>query len=87
MTPSAIGGSPAMETTSCVKAVVLSASHYRNNSSDTNLVHLQRDLDVSHASFFAPFLGIKLLYIVDGHRNTGGSAYLSYEIHCSPFQE
>ncbi|KAI0224826.1 Protein CIP2A [Lamellibrachia satsuma] len=35
-----------METTSCVKAVVLSANQYRNNQSETNLVHLQRDLDV-----------------------------------------
>ena len=60
MTPAAIGGSPAMETTSCVKAVVLSASHYRNNSSDTNLVHLQRDLDVSDASFFVAFIWFKI---------------------------
>ncbi|KAK2179201.1 hypothetical protein NP493_506g00003 [Ridgeia piscesae] len=35
-----------METTSCLKAVVGSANQYRKDPSDTNLVHLQRDLDV-----------------------------------------
>ena len=39
-----------METTSCLKAVVGSASQYRKDPSDSNLVHLQRDLDVGDTS-------------------------------------
>ncbi|KAJ8314491.1 hypothetical protein KUTeg_006641 [Tegillarca granosa] len=35
-----------MEATPCVKAVILAATQYRNNKTDTNMVYLQRQLDV-----------------------------------------
>jgi len=46
-----------MEAISCVKAVVLAASQYKNNRNDDNLLHLHRQLDV-RALIYSGFKGI-----------------------------